>query len=214
MSEKKFIPRLGERIPDLSVVTTQGTLRLYEILRKGLWVLIFSHPAPFIPVCTSEFLEFAKNYDEFVRRNVFIIGLSVGTLESQLAWIKSIKEKFNVDIPFPIIADYDMSISTLFNMYHPKEYELGTIGATVLIDDKGIIRFITYYPNEIGRSIKEILRVIDALKYSKQHNVLIPAEWKPGDRVLANTPKNFNELEERLRSKEYECIDWYFCYIK
>ncbi|HDN75846.1 MAG TPA: redoxin domain-containing protein, partial [Acidilobales archaeon] len=153
-------------------------------------------------------------YEEFSRRGVFLLGLSVGSIESQLAWIRSIKEKFNIEIPFPIVADYDMSISTMFNMYHPKEYELGAIRATILVDDKGIIRFISYYPNEIGRSIKEILRVIDALKYAKEHKVLIPAEWKPGDKVLAHTPSSSKEVEERLRSEKYECIDWYFCYVK
>jgi len=117
-------------------------------------------------------------------------GLTVGTLESQLAWIRSIKECFGIDIPFPVIADYNMRISTMFNMYHPKERELGAIRATFIIDNKGIIRYILYYLNEIGRSIDELLRVINALKYSLQYKILIPANWKPGDKALARLPEN------------------------
>ena len=213
MSEDEFLPKLGERVPDFKAQTTKGVIRFYDILRQGFWVLLFSHPAPFTPVCTSEFIAFAQNYNEFEKRGVFLLGLAVGTLESQLAWIRSIKESFGIDIPFPVIADYNMRISTMFNMYHPKERELGTIRATFIIDNKGIIRYISYYPNEIGRSIDELLRVIDALKYSLQYKVLIPANWKPGDKALAKLPENINEIEARMRNSDYECLDWYYCYI-
>lgn len=202
------LPRLNEPAPDFLAKTTHGTRRLADY--RGQWLVLFSHPADFTPVCTTEFIAFAKASDEFRRRNTALLGLSIDSIFAHLAWTQAIKEKFGTEIPFPIIEDLDMKVSAAYGMVHPGASTTQAVRALFVIDDKGVLRAMVYYPLTNGRSIPEVLRLVDALQASDAHGVATPEGWQPGDDVIVPPPKTEAEREERLQAG-YDCTDWFFC---
>ena len=202
------LPKLGEKAPDFEAVTTQGTLRLSDF--KGAWLVLFSHPADFTPVCTTEFIAFSEIFDELKKRNTQLLGLSVDSTSSHIAWIRNIEEKMGVKIPFPIIADLDKKVGTLYGMIHPGQSKTEAVRCVFVIDPEGIVRAMIYYPLTTGRNMSEILRLLDALQTADKHKVATPANWKPGEPVIVPPPKTQEEAEERLK-QGYDCKDWYFC---
>jgi peroxiredoxin (alkyl hydroperoxide reductase subunit C) len=206
--ERRGLLRLGELVPDFEAITTHGKIKLSDF--KGKWVILFSHPADFTPVCTTEFVAFAKIHEELVKRNVKLIGLSIDSVYSHIAWVRKIKEKLGVEIPFPVIADLDMKVSHLFGMVHPEMSSTSAVRTVFFIDPEMKLRAMIYYPLNVGRNMDEILRVIDALQTSEKYNVALPANWKPGDAVIVPPPKTQEEAEERLQ-EGYECVDWFLC---
>jgi peroxiredoxin (alkyl hydroperoxide reductase subunit C) len=205
------MPIIGEPAPDFEALTTNGMVKLSDL--KGKWVVMFSHPADFTPVCTTEFMAFAGVADELKSMNVQLMGLSIDSVHSHLAWIKNVKDKMGVDIPFPIIADLDMAVAKKYGMIHPGQSSTATIRTVFFIDDKGILRAMIYYPMQNGRYIPEIIRLVKALQTSDKYGVATPANWQPGDKVVVPAPKNKAEMDKRL-SEGYECKDWYLCFKK
>jgi peroxiredoxin (alkyl hydroperoxide reductase subunit C) len=205
------MPVIGEPAPDFEAVTTNGVIKLSDL--KGKWIVLFSHPADFTPVCTTEFMAFASVNDELKGLNVQLMGLSIDSVHSHLAWIKNVKEKMGVDIPFPIIADLDMKVAKKYGMIHPGQSSTATIRTVFFIDDKGILRAMLYYPMSNGRYIPEIIRLVKALQTTDKHGDATPANWQPGDKVVVPAPKNKAEMDKRL-SEGYECKDWYLCFKK
>jgi peroxiredoxin (alkyl hydroperoxide reductase subunit C) len=205
------LPLLGRKAPDFEVATTQGTLRLSDF--KGSWLVLFSHPADFTPVCTTEFMAFSEIYDELQKRNTQLLGLSVDSVSSHIAWIRNIEEKMGIKIPFPIIADLNKEVSMLFGMIHPEQSKTETIRCVFIIDPEGIVRTILYYPLTTGRNMQEILRIIDALQTTDKHKVATPANWKLGDPVVVPPPGTAEQADERVK-EGYDCKDWYLCFKK
>jgi len=201
-------PRVGEVAPSFEAVTTHGTLRLEDF--KGSWLVLFSHPADFTPVCTTEFIAFSQAYPEFQKRGVELLGLSVDSVSSHIAWTRNIQEKTGVKVPFPIIADLSKEVSVKYGMIHPGESKTETIRCVFIIDPNQVIRAILYYPLTTGRNISEILRIIDALQTTDKYGVATPANWQPGEKVIVPAPTTVEGAEERLK-EGYECVDWYLC---
>ena len=206
--EKKPLLRLGEPVPDFEAVTTHGKIRLSDF--KGKWIILFSHPADFTPVCTTEFIAFSEINDELVKRNVKLIGLSIDSVFSHIAWIRRIKEKFGVTVPFPVIADLDMKVANLFGMIHPGESATSAVRCVFVIDPEMKLRAMIYYPLNVGRNMQEILRLIDALQTADKYKVATPANWKPGEEVIVPPPHTQEAAEKRLQ-EGYECVDWFLC---
>jgi len=212
IEEKKTLLSLGEVVPDFEAVTTHGKIRLSDF--KGKWVILFSHPADFTPVCTTEFVAFAQIYPELAKRNVQLIGLSIDSVYSHIAWVRTIKEKFGVTIPFPIIADLDMKVANLFGMIHPKQSTTAAVRCVFVIDPEMKLRAMIYYPLNVGRNMDEILRLIDALQTADKYKVALPANWRPGDPVIVPPPTTQEDAEKRMQEaaqQGYECIDWFLC---
>jgi peroxiredoxin (alkyl hydroperoxide reductase subunit C) len=205
------LPVLGELAPDFEANSTQGPIRLSAF--KGKWVVLFSHPADFTPVCTTEFLAFTEIHDELKALNVQLIGLSVDSVSSHLAWIHAIKEKMGVKIPFPIIADLNMYVSRRYGMIHKGQSSTAAVRCVFFIDDKGFMRAMIYYPLQNGRFMPEILRLVKALQTTDKYKVATPANWQPGDKVVAPPPATVADMEKRL-SEGFECKDWYLCFKK
>lgn len=210
------LPSLGSKAPDFKANTTSGPIKLSDY--TGKWVVLFSHPGDFTPVCTTEFLCFTKYYDEFKKRNTEIIGLSVDSNSSHLAWIYNIFQFTGMEIPFPIIEDRDMSIAKLYGMISEPMSNTSTVRSVFIIDDKQILRTILYYPLTTGRNIPEILRIIEALQTSDRDNVVTPANWFPGMPVILPYPKTYKELKNKVKkcsnaNSDYSCMDWYLCFV-
>lgn len=207
------LPSLGSKAPDFSANTTFGPIKLSDY--KGKWVVLFSHPGDFTPVCTTEFLCFAKYYKEFKSRNAELLGLSIDSNSSHLAWVYNIYCHTGVEIPFPIIEDRDMQIAKLYGMISEPMSNTSTIRSVFIIDDKQILRTILYYPLTTGRNIPEILRIIEALQTSDRDNVVTPANWFPGMPVILPYPKTYKDLKARVKNcdKKYSCMDWYLCFV-
>jgi peroxiredoxin (alkyl hydroperoxide reductase subunit C) len=205
------MPLLGENFPSLEVQTTHGLMKLPEDL-QGKWTTLFSHPADFTPVCTTEFFAFQKRADEFAALNCQLIGLSVDQVFSHIQWVKWIKEKLGVEITFPIIAATD-TIAARLGMLHPNKGR-NTVRTVFIIDPEGVIRTILYYPQEIGRNIDEIVRIVKALQISDANSVATPANWPEnelvGDHVIIPPASNEKTADERV--KQFECFDWWFCH--
>jgi len=204
-------PALGEPAPDFEAETTQGPIRLSDL--KGKWVVLFSHPADFTPVCTTEFMAFAAIHDELAALNVKLVGLSVDSISAHLAWVRNIKEKMGVAIPFPVIADLNMKVAKKYGMIQPAMNSTAAVRSVFFIDDKGILRAMIYYPMSSGRFMPEIIRLVKSLQTTDKYKVSTPANWQPGDKVVVPAPKTAAEMEKRL-SEGYECKDWYLCYKK
>ncbi len=203
------LPRLGQAAPKFEAVTTHGVLRLEDY--KGSWLILFSHPADFTPVCTTEFIGFAKLYPEFKKRNVELLGLSIDSTYSHIAWVRNIEEKFGVKIPFPVIADLNKEVATAYGMVMPGESKTETSRCVFVIDPDGIVRAMIYYPLTTGRNMDEIMRLIDALQTSDKYKVATPANWRPGDKVIVPPPNTQEMAEERVAKKNgYDLVDWYF----
>jgi len=205
------LPRIGESAPDFEAVTTHGVLKLEDF--KGSWLILFSHPADFTPVCTTEFIAFAEIYSELQKRGVELLGLSVDSVSSHIAWVRNVEEKTGVKIPFPIIADLNKEVSLAYGMIHPTESKTETVRCVFVIDPNQIIRTILYYPLTTGRNMDEIIRIVDALQTTDAHHVATPANWRPGDKVVVPPPNTQEMAEERLK-EGYECKDWYLCLKK
>lgn len=208
------LPNLGEKAPNFKAHTTFGPIELSDY--AGKWVVLFSHPGDFTPVCTTEFIAFANLYPEFEKRNTKLLGLSVDSNASHLAWIYNILQITGITIPFPIIEDRDMRIAKQYGMISDKISSSSTVRTVFIIDDKQVLRTILYYPLTTGRNIPEILRIVDALQTADRSNVVTPANWLPGTPVLLPPPKTFKELQERVDNcnKKYKYLDWYICFIE
>jgi len=202
------MPRLGEPAPAFEAVTTQGVIRLEDF--KGSWLILFSHPADFTPVCTTEFMGFAEIHGELQKRGVELLGLSIDSVYSHIAWMRNIEEKMGVKIPFPVIADLNKEVANLYGMVMPGESKTETSRCVFVIDPEGILRAMIYYPLTTGRNMPEILRLIDALQTTDKHKVATPANWKPGEPVIV-PPPNTQEMAEQRLKEGYECTDWYLC---
>jgi peroxiredoxin (alkyl hydroperoxide reductase subunit C) len=202
------MPRLNEQAPAFEARTTHGVKKLADY--QGRWLVLFSHPADFTPVCTTEFMAFARAYPEFQKLNCELLGLSIDSYYSHVAWIRNIKEKFGVEIPFPIIEDLSMEVARAYGMIHPGAADTSAVRATFIIDDKSILRAMVYYPMTNGRSIPEFLRLVAALQTSDKHKIATPEGWQPGDKVIVPPPGTAEAAEKRME-EGYECTDWYFC---
>ncbi|MCY0870218.1 MAG: peroxiredoxin [Firmicutes bacterium] len=200
---------LLEPAPDFEATTTRGRLRLSDL--RGKWVVLFSHPADFTPVCSTEFGSFARHAVEFEKRQVQLVGLSVDGVQAHLAWIRDIEEVFGITVTFPVIADLDMKVSTLYGMIHPGASTTSAVRAVFVIDDKGILRAMIYYPMSVGRSIPEILRVVDALQTGDEHGVSTPADWVPGEPVVVPPPatQEAQESKDEASQRGYDYKRWY-----
>ena len=211
--EEMKIPLIGDKFPALEVQTTQGKKKLPDDF-NGKWFILFSHPADFTPVCTTEFVAFQKRYSEFKKLNTELIGLSVDQVFSHIKWEEWIKEKLNIEIEFPIIADTGKVANTL-GLIHPGK-GTNTVRAIFMVDPTGIIRAILYYPQELGRNMDEFLRMIKGFQIADKNHVAIPANWPNNelikDRVIV--PPASDVETARKRPKEYECYDWWFCHKK
>lgn len=205
-AETASMPRIGERAPDFEALTTHGPLTMNDL--RGQWVVLFSHPADFTPVCTTEFVALARRAEEFAQRNVKLVGLSIDSIHSHLAWLRNIEEKLGVKIPFPVIADVDMKVANKFGMIHPQASTTAAVRALFVIDPDGFIQAMIYYPLQTGRSIDELLRLVDALQTTHRHHVATPADWRPGEKVVVPPPLTEEQVEELLRS-DYEKTDFY-----
>ncbi|MBC8120636.1 MAG: peroxiredoxin [Gemmatimonadaceae bacterium] len=201
------IPRIGETAPDFEAVTTHGMVRLSDY--RGKWVVLFSHPADFTPVCTTEIMEFARQSEAFIERNTQLIGLSIDSIHAHLAWVQNMKEKAGVEVPFPLIADLDMRVASAYGMVHPGASSTAAVRAVFIIDPEQQIRALIYYPLTNGRNIDEILRLVDSLQTSTKHGVATPVNWKPGERVVIPPPKTQAEVKERVENEFAEKMDFY-----
>lgn len=202
------LPRLGEPAPAFDAPTTHGRRRLSDY--EGRWLILFSHPADFTPVCTTEFIAFAEIAGALKTRGVELLGLSIDSTYSHIAWVRTIEEKFGVEVPFPIIADLDTKVATAYGMIMPGESTTATSRAVFVIDPAGVTRAMIYYPMTIGRNMDEILRLIDALQVTDEHGVATPANWRPGERVIVPPPKTVDDARARVAAG-YDCTDWFFC---
>jgi peroxiredoxin (alkyl hydroperoxide reductase subunit C) len=203
------LPRIGEPAPQFEAVTTQGDIRLEDF--KGSWLILFSHPADFTPVCTTEFVGFARIHPKLREMNCELLGLSIDSVYSHIAWVRNIEQKLKQKITFPVIADLNKDIATKYGMIMPGESKTETSRCVFVIDDRQVLRAMIYYPLTTGRSMDEILRLIQALQTSDKHGVATPANWKPGDKVIVPPPKTQEMAEERVKDSTAECKDWYFC---
>ena len=207
------MPLIGDKFPDLEVQTTKGKMKLPDEF-KGKWFILFSHPADFTPVCTTEFVAFQKRYDEFKKLGCELIGLSVDQVFSHIKWEQWIKENLDVNIEYPIIADTGKVANTL-GLIHPNKGS-NTVRAVFFVDSKSIIRAILYYPQELGRNMDEFVRMIKGFQIADREHVAIPANWPNNelikDRVIIPPASDSKTAEKRV--KEYECYDWWFCHKK
>lgn len=202
------MPRIGDNAPDFEAVTTKGKIKLSDYA-KDKWIVMFSHPADFTPVCTTEMSGFATRKAEFEALNTELIGLSIDSIHAHLGWVNNVKKNTGVYFDFPIIADLDMKVSKLYGMLQPNESETAAVRAVFFIDPKKKIRLIMYYPLNVGRNMDEILRALTALQTSDKHSVAMPLDWKPGDKVIIPPPKTLEEMEARLADDSCEKVDFY-----
>jgi peroxiredoxin (alkyl hydroperoxide reductase subunit C) len=200
-------PRLNERAPEFSAKTTFGEKKLSDY--EGKWLILFSHPADFTPVCTTEFIGFAKAAETFKSMNCELLGLSIDSLFSHLAWVRNIEEKFGQKITFPIIEDIKMEVASAYGMVHPGAADTQAVRATFFIDPKGILRAMVYYPMSNGRSINEFVRLLQAMQTSDKNSVATPEGWTPGCDVIVPPPKT-SEAADKRASEGYNTVDWYY----
>jgi peroxiredoxin (alkyl hydroperoxide reductase subunit C) len=211
------MPRIGDTAPAFKAVTTQGEINFPQDY-KGSWVILFSHPADFTPVCTSEFMTFASMEDKFAKANCKLVGLSVDGLYSHIAWLRTIKEKIeykgmkNVEVMFPLIEDITMEVAKKYGMMMPGESNTKAVRAVFVIDPKGIVRTALYYPLSLGRNFDELYRIIIALQTADAFSIATPADWQPGDDVIVPTAGSCGVAKQRMENKaEMKCYDWFFC---
>ena len=203
------LPRIGSPAPPFEAVTTHGVLKLEDF--KGKWLVLFSHPADFTPVCTTEFMAFAEIPPKLREMNVELMGLSIDSVYSHIAWVRNIEEKLGKTITFPVIADLNKDVASLYGMIMPGESKTETSRAVFVIDGEQVVRAIIYYPLSTGRNMDEILRLVQALQTTDKHGVATPANWRPGDKVIVPPPQTQKAAEERVKDRTAECKDWYFC---
>lgn len=220
MLERIQMPLIGDKAPAFRAITTQGEINFPEDY-KGKWVILFSHPADFTPVCTTEFMTFASMIDEFRALNTELIGLSVDSLYSHIAWLRKIQElewkgMRNVEVTFPLIEDIRMEVASKYGMIQPGASNTQAVRAVFVIDPEGIVRTILYYPLSTGRNFQEIKRIIIALQKADSDNVATPADWIPGEDTIVPTAGSCGTARERMESKEGDmyCLDWFLCFRK
>mgnify|MGYP000383301795 CR=1 FL=1 len=201
------MPRLNEPAPAFDAVTTHGRRTLEDY--RGKWLVLFSHPADFTPVCTTEFMAFAKRQADFAERGAELLGLSIDSNFSHIAWILNIKEKFGIEIGFPVIADLNMKVAQAYGMIQPGASDTAAVRATFLIDPDGVLRAMVYYPMNAGRSVAEIHRLLVALQTSDENQCAMPENWVPGDEVIVSPPATAEAAEAR-KGEGYNTVDWYF----
>lgn len=212
------MPRIGDPAPDFKAVTTQGEIN-FPSDYKGKWAILFSHPADFTPVCTSEFMTFAHMEKQFNEANCELIGLSIDGLYSHIAWLRTIKEKIeykgmkDIEVTFPLIEDIKMDVAKKYGMIQPNEDGTKAVRAVFFVDPKGIIRTIIYYPLSLGRNFDELYRVLIALQTADEFSVATPADWRPGDDVIVPTAGSCGTAKDRMetKDKDVKCYDWFFC---
>lgn len=202
------MPRIGDQAPDFMAITTKGKIKFSDFA-KDKWIVFFSHPADFTPVCTTEMSGFATRKEEFDQLNTELLGLSIDSVHAHLGWVNNVREKTGVYFDFPIIADIDMKVSRLYGMLQPNESETAAVRAVFFIDPAKRIRLIMYYPLNVGRNMDEILRALTALQVSDKHKVAMPLDWKPGDKVIIPPPKTLAEMNERLENSKLDMVDFY-----
>ncbi len=219
MEERMYaMPRIGEKAPEFKAVTTQGEINFPSDYR-GSWVILFSHPADFTPVCTSEFMTFATMEKQFNEANCKLVGLSVDGLYSHIAWLRTIKEKIeykgmkNVEVTFPLIEDITMEVAKKYGMMMPGESNTKAVRAVFVIDPEGVVRTILYYPLSLGRNFDELYRIVIALQAADEFKVATPADWRPGDDVIISPAGSCGTAKDRMDGKEegLDCKDWFFC---
>ena len=213
MEEQKInMPLLGDDFPEMAVQTTHGKMNLPGDL-KGKWFVLFSHPADFTPVCTTEFVAFQKRYEEFQKMDCALIGMSVDQVFSHIKWVEWIKEKLGVDIKFPIVAAND-TIANKLGMLHPGK-GTNTVRAVFIVDPKGKVRLVMYYPQEVGRNMDEVVRAVKVLQIADEQGA-VPAGWPNNelikDRIIVSPASDVEMAKERLADKSLECYDWWFCH--
>ena len=194
--------------PDFECNTTQGPIRLSE-WQKGRWVVLFSHPADFTPVCTTEFVEFARRLPDFERRGAAPLGSSVDSIYSHIAWARNIEERFSVKVGFPVIADLDQKVARLYGMIHEASSVTATVRCVFFIDPKRTLRAMIYYPMQLGRNFDEILRVLDGLQAVDANGLACPANWRPGEEVIVPAPVTIDAAAQRATARDLHVKDWY-----
>jgi peroxiredoxin (alkyl hydroperoxide reductase subunit C) len=219
--ETARIPLIGEKAPSFTAETTQGQIKFPDDY-KGKWVILFSHPADFTPVCTTEFVTFASMQEELRKLNCELIGLSIDSTYSHIAWLRNIKEKVefkgmkNMEVTFPVIADLKMEVSKMYGMLQPTASDTKAVRAVFYIDPESKVRALIYYPLSNGRNFDEVKRLLIAMQTADKHAVATPADWRPGDEVIVPPPGSCGAAKERVEGagKDYRCVDWYLCFKK
>lgn len=217
-NELKSMPRIGDKAPTFKAITTQGEIN-FPSDYEGKWIILFSHPADFTPVCTSEFMTFAKREPEFSTLNCQLVGLSIDGLYSHIAWLRSIKDKIefngmkNMEVTFPLIEDITMEVAKKYGMIQPGESSTKAVRAVFYIDPKGIVRALIYYPLSMGRNFDELKRALIAMQTADAYDIATPADWQPGDDVIVPPAGSCGVAKGRMETKEdgITCYDWYFC---
>lgn len=210
------MPRIGDKAPSFKAVTTQGDINFPEDY-NGSWAILFSHPADFTPVCTSEFMTFASQEEKFNKAGCKLVGLSIDGLYSHIAWLRTIKEKIeykgmkNVEVKFPLIEDISMQVAKKYGMLQPGESTTKAVRAVFFVDPKGIIRAIIYYPLSLGRNFDELYRALIAMQTADKFSIATPADWNPGDDVIVPTAGSCGVAQERMDNSDIDCKDWFFC---
>ncbi|NUN15204.1 MAG: peroxiredoxin [Myxococcales bacterium] len=201
------LPRLNEPAPQFTAPSTHGQISLSDY--KGKWVVLFSHPADFTPVCTTEFVAFARRAGEFEALNTQLIGLSIDSVYSHIAWVRNMEQNFGIQVKFPVIADLSTDVAQKYGMLHPGASATATVRCVFVIDPNQNIRAMIYYPLTTGRMIDEVLRLVQALQLNSEKGLATPEGWHPGDKCIVPPPVTQKAAEERVKSN-YEVVDWYF----
>jgi len=202
------MPSIGSPAPDFEALSTTGPIKFSDFA-PGKWVVFFSHPADFTPVCTTEMSGFAERQAEFTALNAELLGLSIDSIHSHIAWVNNVREKSGVYFRFPIIADLDMKVARLYGMLQPGASATAAVRAVFFIDPVHTIRLIMYYPMSVGRNMDEILRVLKAMQFSDEHKVSLPLNWQPGDKAILPAPQTLDQLDARLADDSVEKMDFY-----
>lgn len=204
------LPRINDPAPDFEAKSTQGLLKLSDY--KGKWVVLFSHPADFTPVCTTEFVEFARRSEEFKQRGAQLIGLSVDSVPAHIAWIRNIEGHFGVKIDFPVVADLDTKVAQKYGLIHPSASDTATVRAVFIIDPNQKVRALIYYPMSLGRNIDEVMRALDGLQTADDNACATPANWQKGEMVVVPPPQTVDDASKRMEDdfkSKNEVTDWY-----
>ncbi|OPZ65087.1 MAG: Alkyl hydroperoxide reductase subunit C [Firmicutes bacterium ADurb.Bin506] len=214
------VPLIGDKAPAFKATTTQGPMNFPEDY-AGKWVILFSHPADFTPVCTTEFITFASLQEEFRTLNCELVGVSVDSIHSHIAWLRAIKEKIefrglkNVDVKFPVVADLKMDVAKKYGMIQPNVSDTAAVRAVFFIDPNSVIRALIYYPASAGRNFDEIKRLLIALQTADKNKVATPADWRPGQPVIVPAPNTIGKANDRVAEAAkagYDCKDWFLCF--
>ena len=205
------IPRIMEPAPDFEAKSTHGLIRLGDYTSRGKWVLLFSHPADFTPVCSTEFIEFARSYDAFEQINVQLIGVSIDSVYSHIAWVRDLEQLGGIQVKFPVVADLDQKVSAAYGLVHESVSDTATVRAVFAIDPRGNVRALIYYPMQIGRNIDEIFRLFQALQTADENGVSCPANWRPGEQVIVAAPATVEDAAKRTSGSGagLDVTSWY-----